>query len=124
MQTHAIAWFEIPVTDFERARAFYSAIFAFEMPDMTMGPNRMGFLLHEQGRGVGGAIVQGPGCVPSAQGTLAYLDAGGDLATVLGRVAAAGGAIDVPKTAIAPGMGFYAVFRDTEGNRVGLHSMD
>ena len=59
----------------------------------------------------------------AAQGTLAYLDAGDDLATVLGRVAAAGGSVDVPKTAIAPDMGFYAVFRDTEGNRVGLHSM-
>jgi predicted enzyme related to lactoylglutathione lyase len=119
MQTHAIAWFEIPVTDFERARSFYNAILAFQMPDMQMGPNRMGFLPHQQGAGVGGAIVLG-----SAQGTLAYLTAGDDLAVVLGRVGAAGGQVVVPKTAIAPDMGFYAVFQDTEGNRVGLHSMN
>jgi uncharacterized protein len=124
MQTHAIAWFEIPVTDFERARSFYNAILAFQMPDMQMGPNRMGFLPHQQGAGVGGAIVLGPGCTPSAQGTLAYLTAGDDLAVVLGRVGAAGGQVVVPKTAIAPDMGFYAVFQDTEGNRVGLHSMN
>lgn len=123
MNTHAIAWFEIPVTDFERARAFYGAVLAFQMPDMAMGPNRLGFLPHEQGRGVGGAIVQGPGHQPSTKGALVYLDAGPDLDAVLGRVAAAGGTVLVPKTAIAPGMGYYAMFGDSEGNRVGLHSM-
>ncbi|WP_395094316.1 nitrilase-related carbon-nitrogen hydrolase [Armatimonas sp.] len=36
MVTHAINWFEIPVSDFERAKAFYSAIFAYEMPVYLM----------------------------------------------------------------------------------------
>jgi predicted enzyme related to lactoylglutathione lyase len=123
MTVNAINWFEIPVADFARAKQFYSAIFDFDMPDMMMGPAQMGFLLHEQGKGVGGAIIKVDGQTPSATGTLAYLACGNDLAVVLGRVEAAGGAILVPKTLIAEGMGYFAHFRDSEGNRVGLHSM-
>jgi predicted enzyme related to lactoylglutathione lyase len=90
---------------------------------MEMGPCLMGFLLHEQGKGVGGAIVKVDGHVPSAQGTMVYLAGGDDLTVVLGRVGAAGGKVLVPKTAINPEYGFFAQFEDTEGNRVGLHSM-
>lgn len=121
--TNALNWFEIPVSDFPRARAFYSAIFDFEMPENPMGPNMMGFFLHEQGKGVGGAIVSGPGYVPSATGSLVYLAAGADLSVVLNRVEAAGGTILLGKTEVAPGLGFYAFLLDTEGNRVALHSM-
>jgi predicted enzyme related to lactoylglutathione lyase len=123
MTTNAINWFEIPVTDFDRAKKFYSAIFDFEMPEMQMGPNRMGFLLHEQGKGVGGAILQGEGYTPARTGSIVYLAGGNDLDTVLKRVEKAGGKVAVPKTDIGGGMGFWAHFTDTEGNKVGLHSM-
>lgn len=122
MTQNALNWFEIPVTDFARAKAFYSAVFDFAMPEMQMGPNTMGFLLHEQGKGVGGAIVKGEGCVPSQAGTLVYLAAGNDLSTVLGRVEAAGGRILLGKTQITPEIGYFALFTDCEGNRLGLHS--
>ncbi len=120
--THAVSWFEIPTTDFERSKAFYSAIFDFEMPVMDMGPTRMGFLPHEQGVGVGGAIVHGEGVEPSADGTTVYLAGGADLSIVLDRVANAGGKVVIAKTLIAPEMGYYAIFIDSEGNKVGLHS--
>jgi predicted enzyme related to lactoylglutathione lyase len=123
MTTNAVAWFEIPVTDFERAKRFYSAIFDFEMPEMQMGPNRMGFLLHEQGKGIGGAIIAGENQKPAETGTVVYLAGGKDLKTVLGRVEKAGGKVAVPKTDIGGGMGFWAHFIDSEGNKVGLHSM-
>lgn len=123
MTKDALNWFEIPTLDFERARTFYARIFDYEMPVMTMDSNLMGFLPHEQGTGVGGAIVHGDGNVPSREGTLIYLNGGADLNTVLGRVEEAGGQILVPKTDIGSGMGFFALFLDTEGNRLGLHSM-
>ena len=44
MVTNAINWFEIPVTDFDRAIQFYSKIFDIEMPTMEMGGSLMGFL--------------------------------------------------------------------------------
>jgi len=123
MTSHALGWFEIPVADFDRAKRFYSAIFDFDMPEMMMGPCRMGFLLHEQGRGVGGAIVAGEDYVPSQVGSLVYLAGGADLSAVLDRVPGAGGTVLVPKTPITPEYGYFATFLDTEGNRVGLHSL-
>ena len=124
MVKNALSWFEIPVADFDRARKFYGAIFDFEMPEFTMGPNRMGFFLMEQGVGVGGAIVSGPGYEPAETGTLVYLNGGSDLTNVLNRVAGAGGTVAVPKTIINDELGYFAVFRDSEGNRVALHSME
>lgn len=123
MFTNAVLWAEIPVSDFDRAKAFYSAIYEFEMPEMQMGENRMGFFLYEQGNGVGAAIVQGNDYEPCTKGSKIYLNGGSDLNTVLNRVEGAGGTIVLAKTEIAPGMGFYATFLDTEGNAVSLHSM-
>ena len=123
MQKNAVSWFEIPVKNFDEARKFYQAIFDFDMPEMQMGPNRMGILLHEQGAGVGGAIVAGEWYEPNMSGTMVYLSANPDLRAVLDRVGKAGGSILVPKTNIGDNMGYFAIIRDCEGNRVGLHSL-
>jgi uncharacterized protein len=123
MTTNAISWCEIPALDFERAKTFYSRIFDYEMPVIPMDTNVMGILPHEQGSGVGGAIIHGEGNQPSREGTLVYLNGGADLNTVLNRVESAGGKVLVPKTDIGSGMGFFAHFLDTEGNRLGIHSM-
>ena len=123
MVKNSLNWFEIPVADFDRARKFYGSILVFDMPEFTMGQNRMGFFLMEQGVGVGGAIVSGPGYTPSDKGTLVYLNGGSDLSTVLNRIGKAGGTVAVPKTIINDELGYFAVFKDSEGNRVALHSM-
>lgn len=120
--SHAISWFEIPTTDFARAKTFYEAVLGRSIETMTMGPSTMGFLSTSP-EAVGGAIVHGDGTAPSQSGTLVYLNAGDDLAVMLARVAPAGGTVAVPKTDIGNGFGFFAHFVDTEGNRVGLHSM-
>jgi len=123
MTKNAISWFEIPVTDFERAKAFYSQIFDYEMTEMEMGPYKMGFLPADQENGgVGGAILKGEGYEPSLQGARIYLNGGSDLTVVLNRVESAGGKIILSKTEITPEFGYYATFEDTEGNRVHLHS--
>lgn len=120
----AINWFEIPAVDFDRAVRFYSEIYAFDMPTRDMGHIKMGFFQHEQGNGIGGAIVSGDGYVPSADGSKLYLNAGSDLLTVLDRVADAGGTVVMEKTQISPEIGYFAIIEDTEGNRVYLHSMN
>jgi uncharacterized protein len=119
---NAINWFEIPTTDFARAKTFYEAVLGRPIETMTMGPSTMGFLSSGQ-EGVGGAIVHGDGTAPSRSGSLVYLNGGDDLSVMLGRVEGAGGSVVVPKTDIGSGFGFFAHFMDTEGNRVGLHSM-
>jgi uncharacterized protein len=119
---HALNWFEIPVTNFARAKAFYEAVLGQPIQPMEMGPTMMGFLSSDPDA-VGGAIVQGEDNVPSKQGTIVYLNGGDDLAPMLARVGPAGGTITVPKTEIGNDFGFFAQFVDTEGNKVGLHSM-
>ena len=124
--THAINWFELPVNDFDRAMKFYETIFDYQMPENQMGSARMGFLLYDfQNGGRGGAIVHNPEFyTPSANGTLVYLNCDPDLAEVLGKVNSAGGKIVREKMLIAPGLGYWALIVDTEGNRVALHSMN
>ena len=122
MLKNSINWFEIPVLDFDRAKLFYSMIYNYEMPDQMMGPVRMGFFLVEKG-GIGGAIVYGEGYVPSKEGSLVYLNGGKDLSVVLDRIENAGGKIISPKMKINDELGYIALFFDSEGNRVALHSM-
>ena len=120
---NALNWFEIPVTDFERAKGFYEKVLGITIETMVMGPITMGMLSSDP-EAVGGALVQGEGAgSPSQTGTLVYLNGGYDLAPMLDRAEQAGGSVVVPKTDIGNDFGFFAHFVDTEGNRVGLHSM-
>lgn len=122
-QTNAINWFEIPVLNFERAKEFYSRILDCDMQEMVVNTSRMAFLPSDPEIGVGGAIVLDEGFVPSSMGTRVYLNGGDDLQIVLSRVEGAGGEIIVQKTNIGNDFGFFALFQDTEGNHIGLHSM-
>jgi predicted enzyme related to lactoylglutathione lyase len=118
----AIAWFEIPVTDFARAQKFYAAVTGREVKLMPMPGVEYGVFEYDHpGGGVGGGIVKMEGFEPSANGPLVYLPGGEDLTDALGRVEPAGGKIILPKTAIGEN-GFMAHFMDTEGNRIALHS--
>jgi uncharacterized protein len=124
---NALNWFEIPVTDFERARRFYESIFDFQMPESQMGPARMGFFLYDfQAGKVGGAIVHNPDFyTPNSNGSLIYLNCQPDLQMVLDRVQPAGGNVIKQKQKVSEDqhLGFWALITDTEGNRVALHSM-
>lgn len=121
--THAINWFEIPATDFTRAKKFYETLFGEEIMEVPFPDGKYGMLPSDmQNGGIGGGIVQGEGFVPSDKGTIVYLNGGDDLNTPLSKVEAAGGKIIMPKTSIGEN-GFMAHFIDTEGNRVALHSL-
>ena len=119
--SNALNWFEIPAADINRAVKFYKAILGAELTVMEMQPGFVMAMLPHEG-GVGGAIVQGEGYAPTESGTVVYLNGGEDLNTVLTKVPAAGGEVLMPKTDIGEN-GFAAYFRDSEGNKVGLHSM-
>ncbi len=122
----AISWFEIPSTDLDRATKFYENIFNVTLIPMDMPSIRMRmFPVEDQVNGIGGAVVHSGGFhKPSlTDGPLIYLNGNPDLQLVLDRVVAAGGSIMVPKTEISPEYGFMAVIIDSEGNRIGLHSI-
>jgi uncharacterized protein len=124
MQQHAVSWFEIPVTDFERAKQFYETIFQIEMPINEMNGYKMGFFPTLGNSAIGGAICFGEGYIPSGAGSLIYLNANPNIDEVLNRIHDHGGRLLTPKTLIGEGMGYYAIFVDTENNRLALHSND
>jgi predicted enzyme related to lactoylglutathione lyase len=114
-----INWFEIPASDFNRAVKFYSEILQTEMPTSKMGDYDMGFFARAA---ASGAVVAGEGYTPGTNGTLVYLNGGDDLTNVLNRIEPAGGKVLMPKTEITPEHGYFAVFLDSEGNKMALHS--
>ncbi len=122
---NAISWFEIPATDLDRAQKFYETIFSMHLLPMDMPSIKMRMFPLEDMMGVGGAVVDSGGFhSPSATaGPLIYLNANPDLQQVLDKVDAAGGKIMMPKTEISPEYGYMAVIIDTEGNRIGFHSV-
>ncbi len=122
---NAISWFEIPTTQLADAQAFYETVLGRPMRRETMGPSQGAvFAYDREAQGTGGALMMGPTAPPlSTGGTLVYLDATPSLDAALQRAVAQGGQIVQPRTALPPGMGFFAHITDLDGNRVGLHAL-
>ena len=123
MKNNVIAWFEIPVVDMDRAKKFYETVFDVEIAVHHMGELIMGWFPGAgDNTGVSGSLVQHQMYQPSAShGPILYFNCE-DLSVQLDRVPGAGGEILQPKTAIGEGHGFMALFLDTEGNRLAMHS--
>lgn len=121
--TNTINWFEIPVTDIQRAKHFYQVAFSIHMDDMNMGGMEMASFPMEMGNGkVGGALVKDGNTKPASDGVVIYLNANPDMTDVLQRIESEGGQIVMGKTLISEEIGYMAFFIDTEGNKLGLHS--
>ena len=123
---NAISWFEIPSTDLARAQKFYETIFGIILNPLDVANIKMRmFPLDDMMNGVGGAIVYNAEFYkPSTtDGPLIYLNGNPDVQIILDKIESAGGKILVPKTQISPEYGYMAVFLDTEGNRIALHSV-
>lgn len=118
-----INWFEIPAHDFSRAVQFYKNVLGVEIHESEMFGTKMG-IMPSDGTNVSGAIVQGPDYSPSDKGVTIYLNGGDNLQPLLDKAAASGAKIIVPKTQISPEMGYFAMFIDTEGNKMALHSIN
>ncbi|MGA9335186.1 MAG: VOC family protein [Rudaea sp.] len=115
------AWFEIPTDDLDRAQRFYETILAQPLKRERFGNTDIAVIRGGDKPNSSGALIAMDDCRPSVQGSIVYLSVD-DLRPVLERTQAHGGDTLVPRTALPPGMGFFAQFRDCEGNRVGLWS--
>jgi hypothetical protein len=119
---NVVNWFEIPAKDLARAKAFYETVFGVSLSPMDMGPSQMQMFPMEQGAGgSAGALITSEGYTPSHQGTMVYFSVE-DIEATLGKAGARGGKTLVPKMSIGE-FGFIAHLEDTEGNRLGIHSM-
>lgn len=112
---------EIPVSDFPRAVKFYKDLFGVQIEEMEMGGVTMGVLPADDGS-VSVVLAKGDDYKPTTHGAVLYLKAGEDLQPMLDRVKQHGGQIIVAKTEISAEMGYFALFIDSEGNKLGLHS--
>jgi predicted enzyme related to lactoylglutathione lyase len=122
VQANPVGWFEIPVLDMERAKAFYEGLFDIELQVQEAAGNVMAFWpMKEKGSGAAGALSQGEGYSPSQAGIRIYFMTD-DVEQVLSRVPRLGGRVALPKTSIGE-YGFIGHFIDTEGNLVSVHSM-
>ncbi|HYD94359.1 MAG TPA: VOC family protein [Noviherbaspirillum sp.] len=117
-----IDWFEIPSTDFGRASRFYESVFDCELKSDRFGSFPMGIFTSPSGEGVG-CVIQGEPYAPGPDGTVIYLNGGVSIDKVLARIEPAGGRVVLGKTELPDNLGYIAHFIDTEGNRLGLHTM-
>jgi predicted enzyme related to lactoylglutathione lyase len=116
-----IVHFEIPADDVARAKAFYESVFGWTIKQFPMpsnGPEYWGVTTRKEGAvGINGGLMKRN--MPE-QPFANYVDVK-SIDDFSGRIQAAGGTLIMPKQEIAPGMGSFAVFRDTEGNMMGLY---
>lgn len=122
MNTHVATWFEIPVTDMQRAKNFYQTLLATTFKDDTMADFQFAIFEAEE-EAVSGMLVLGEQYQPSSTGAVVYFNGGEDLSVPLERGLQNGATLIVPKTAIHDGdCGYFALILDSEGNRIGLYS--
>jgi predicted enzyme related to lactoylglutathione lyase len=120
----AINWFEIPVTDIERARRCYETVLDRPLRRESMGPQgELAVFPYEPGTATGGCLMQSPALRPGADGVRIYLNAEPSLDAAVGRAERAGLRVLVPRVDLPGGMGAFAVIVDSEGNTIGLHAM-
>ena len=118
-----VFYFEIPVTDMDRAVRFYSTVFDVDLTRQTVDGYEMAlFPRADDAPGASGALAAGDVYVPSKTGVLIYIDVP-DIDRVLTLAAANGGGVLYQKTHIGEA-GFVAEIEDSEGNRIGLTSPD
>lgn len=112
-----ISWVEIPAENFQRCIRFYNKVFGLDLNTMDYGDEMMACFPSGEG-----AIIHAPGYRPSADGVLVSLNAGKELDYILKKIEDSGGVVRQPKTKIqAEGKGYFAIFTDSEGNRMGLY---
>jgi len=119
MSTGDICHIEFPTTDLAASRRFYGEIFGWRFEEI---PGMAGYALFTTPSGLGGGIDgSGRAEPPSERGPILHLEVE-DIDATLERIEAAGGRTVIPKTKISDEFGFYALFLDNVGNRLGVWS--
>jgi len=112
-----VTWVDIPAVDFKRAVDFYSNVLQIELEVFDCGEEKMACFPTGEG-----AISKASGFNPSENGPIVNFNCESDLDGAIERVILLGGKIVHPKTKIeVEGRGWFALFLDSEGNRLGLY---
>ena len=114
-----IVWADLPVADLDRAARFYAAVLGVKVAQEAFGDMKYALLEHHEGNGA--CLVVKPQEVAADRGILVYFNANGRLRDAVRQTEVCGGAILQAIHSIGP-HGFRALVRDSEGNRIALHS--
>lgn len=122
MNDNVVTWFDPPVLDLARAKQFYGEVLGARFKDEEM--NGLQMAIFEAAAGAASGMLVLSECYqPNASGAVIYFNGGEDLSQPLARAEQLGAQVVAPKTAIKEGAcGYFALFIDSEGNRVGLYS--
>ena len=123
MRSNPVAWFEIYVQDMERAKAFYENVFDLQLTRLEDTPSieMWAFPMQAEGYGAAGALVRMPGFPSGGTSVLVYFSCE-DCAVEAATAASLGGRVEKEKFSIGQ-YGYISLIVDTEGNIIGLHSM-
>jgi predicted enzyme related to lactoylglutathione lyase len=113
MKMGSICHIEIPAPDLAKAMTFYATVFGWETQAFSGG-----YAIFRDGV-TGGGLDKG---MPVGAGGAVPVIACEDIPEKMAEIEAAGGAEVQGKTEIGGGMGYYAYFRDPNGNRMGIWS--
>lgn len=115
-------WFELPATDLKRAVGFYERALGITLKEEMMGESHMAVFPYQEPN-MTGCVVTRADLKPSADGSTVYLNANGQLTSVMARIEPAGGKLLTPKIDLPGDMGSFFQALDSEGNRIGFHSL-
>lgn len=122
MNVNPVGWFEIYVQDMDRAKAFYQQVFGAELSKLDgVDVDMWTFPMQSERPGAAGALVRMPGFPSGGNSVLVYFNCD-DCAVQAGKALSAGGKVEKEKFSIGQ-YGHIALVTDTEGNMIGLHSM-
>ena len=122
MNNNPVGWFEIYIQDADKAGSFYEKVFSLKLEKLDMPGHEMWmFPMDDNGKGISGALVKMEGVCSGGNSTLVYFSCA-DCKVEEERSAANGGRVVKEKFSIGD-YGFVSLVTDTEGNMIGLHSL-
>jgi len=116
-----VGWFDIHVSNLERAKKFYETVFNMQLVDLPLEWGKQSFFpFNNESPNISGALVEKADRSASGNNTVVYFETE-DCTAEESRIEKAGGKVVQSKMHIGE-FGFIAIFIDTEGNTIGLHS--
>jgi hypothetical protein len=115
-----VIWFEIYVSDFERAKRFYGDLFGWKFEPLTEYDAEY-WTISTSEKGLGGALVKREPGAPASPSVVIYVHVD-DLDHAVDEACKLGASVHRGRTLITKTAGSFVLVRDPDGNILGLWS--
>jgi hypothetical protein len=121
IKSNPVGWFDIYVTNIERAKNFYEQVFNVKLIDLPVEWGKQAvFPFFSENPNISGALVEKKDIKPYSNNIMVYFETEDCIAEEK-RIEKEGGKVVQPKMKIGE-FGYISIFIDSEGNTIGLHS--